>query len=111
MQRSLFRFVLASFFSMAVSVALSADLSKGSYNATFPAGDQIGCSCDAPGIFGRFCATAGRCEEMSGVCLGRCVDVASDRTGCACAAPGIFRQFCATPGRCVEMSGLCLGRC
>jgi hypothetical protein len=57
MNRSLFGLALASFFSMAVSVALAADLRMGSHQQTYTSSDQTGCSCDAAGIMGMFCAT------------------------------------------------------
>jgi hypothetical protein len=76
-KRSIFGLALASFVSMAVSLALAADLagsperaytSKRAYISTA----NVGCSCDAPGMVDRVCATPRRCEEMSGLCVGRC---------------------------------------
>jgi hypothetical protein len=49
MQRSMFRLILASVLSMAVSVALSADLSRWGHEDVYVSQDQAGCSCDAPG--------------------------------------------------------------
>ena len=49
MQRSMFRLILASFLSIAISAALGADLSRWSQGNGYPAQGQIGCSCDAPG--------------------------------------------------------------
>ena len=76
MQRSMFRLILATFFSMAISIALGADLSRWSHENTYASQDQTGCSCDAPGVFpaavGMLCATPYRCKEMNGLCVGRC---------------------------------------
>ena len=72
MQRSMFSLILASFFSMAISVALSADQLKWSQDKTYASEDEIGCSCDAPGVVGTVCATPYRCKEISGLCVGRC---------------------------------------
>src|SRR5271166_3251922 len=68
MQRSMFSLILASFFSMAISVALSADQLKWSQDKTYASEDEIGCSCDAPGVVGTVCATPYRCKEISGLC-------------------------------------------
>jgi hypothetical protein len=68
----MFRLILASFFSMAISVALSADLLEGSYKKTYTSKAKVACSCDAPGVIGTVCATRDRCEEISGLCVGRC---------------------------------------
>jgi hypothetical protein len=76
-KRSIFGLALASFALMTVSLSLAADLagspervylSKRSYIST----DNVGCSCDAPGIVGLVCATPRTCEEISGLCKGRC---------------------------------------
>ena len=72
MKRSMFSLALASFFSLAVSVALAADLRVGGYEKTYSSNDDVGCSCDAPGVFGLFCATPRGCREMSGPCEGGC---------------------------------------
>ena len=45
--------------------------SKGGYISR----DNVGCSCDAPRIVGMVCATPRRCEEISGLCKGRCTPV------------------------------------
>jgi hypothetical protein len=111
MQRSMLSLILASFFAMAISVALSADLSRWSHENSSATGDEISCSCDAPGIVGRFCATAYNCKDMNGLCLGRCSAVSEDESGCSCDVPGVVAKVCAIPYRCKEMSGLCLGRC
>ena len=71
-QRSMLRLILASFFSMVVSVALSADLLNQSHERTYSSNDRIGCSCDAPGFAGKVCATPDRCEEVGGLCAGGC---------------------------------------
>jgi len=110
MKRAGFSLALASLVSIAVPVALAADLG-GSYQRNYTPTDQAGCSCDAPGIVGLVCATPYRCGEMSGLCVGRCVSGLSDGAGCSCDAPGIVGLVCATPYRCGEMSGLCLGGC
>jgi hypothetical protein len=111
MQRSMFSLILASFFSMAISVALSADQLKWSHKKTYASKDEIGCSCDAPGVVGKVCATPYRCEEMSGQCAGRCLYASNDKIGCSCDAPGVVGTVCATPYRCEEMRGQCVGRC
>jgi hypothetical protein len=111
MQRSMLTLILASFFSMAISVALSADQLKATHKKTYASRDEFGCSCDAPGVVGRVCATPDRCEEMSGLCVGRCTYASKDEFGCSCDAPGVVGRVCATPDRCEEMSGLCVGRC
>jgi hypothetical protein len=110
MKRSILSLALASFVSMAVPVALAADLS-GSRERTYTSEDNVGCSCDAPGIDGLFCATPRTCREMSGLCVGGCADSLRDDAGCSCDAPGIDGLFCATPRTCREMSGLCEGGC
>jgi hypothetical protein len=109
-KRSIFGLALASFVSMAVSLALAADLA-GSPERAYTSKDNVGCSCDAPGIVGPVCATPRRCEEMSGLCEGRCTYGVRDNVGCSCDVPGIVGLVCATPRRCEEMSGLCKGRC
>jgi hypothetical protein len=111
MKRSLFGLALASFFSTAVSVALAADLRMGSHERTYTSSDDFGCSCDAPGIMGMFCATPRACRELSGLCEGPCANSVSDEVGCSCDAPGIDSLVCATRPRCREMSGLCEGGC
>jgi hypothetical protein len=115
MQRSMFRLILASLFSMAISIALGADLSRWSQENASVSQDQAGCSCDAPGIVGAVCATPHRCREMDGLCLGSCAQAVEDESGCSCDAPGVVPavvgKLCATPYRCREMSGLCVGRC
>ena len=115
MQISMFRLILATFFSMAISIALGADLSRWSHENTYASQDQTGCSCDAPGIVGKFCATPYACKDMNGLCLGGCSAVSEDESGCSCDAPGVFPaavgMLCATPYRCKEMNGLCVGRC
>ena len=111
MQRFMLGLIVASLFSMAISVALGADLLRGSNEETYASKGEIGCSCDAPGAVGIVCATPGRCEEMSGLCVGRCTNAWRDEIGCSCDAPGAVGMVCATPGRCEEMSGLCVGRC
>ena len=80
MKTAMFGLALASFVSMTVSVALAADLAgsyernyAGKYERNYITRDDAGCSCDAPGIvLGPVCATPRRCEEMSGLCEGRC---------------------------------------
>jgi hypothetical protein len=111
MQRSMFSLILAFFFSMAISVALSADQLNWSHKKTDASTDKAGCACDAPGVVGTVCATPGRCEEISGLCVGSCTNAVTAKVGCACDAPGIVGTFCATPGRCEQMSGLCVGGC
>jgi hypothetical protein len=96
---------------MTISVALGADLFKQSHERTYGSSEEIGCSCDAPGVVGKVCATADRCEEMSGLCVGRCTYAAKDLIGCSCDAPGVVGKVCATADRCEEMSGLCVGPC
>jgi hypothetical protein len=110
MKKSMFSLALASLFSIAVSVALAADLAR-SPEQTYTPNDDVGCSCDAPGIMGMFCATPRGCRELSGLCEGRCTNSASDNVGCSCDAPGVYGLVCATPPRCREMSGLCEGGC
>jgi hypothetical protein len=111
MQRSLLGLILASFFSLAISAALSADLSRSSYGNASVREDETSCSCDAPGIVGRFCAIAYTCKDMGGLCLGRCAAVSENDAACSCDAPGIVGRFCAVPYTCKDMQGLCLGRC
>jgi hypothetical protein len=115
MQRSMFRLILASVLSMAVSVALSADLSRRSHEDVYVSQDQAGCSCDAPGVVGLVCATPYRCKEMDGLCVGSCAQAISDESGCSCDAPGyvpaLVGPVCATPYRCREIGGLCVGHC
>src|SRR5580658_10131014 len=89
MNRSLFGLALASFFSMAVSVALAADLRMGSHQQTYTSSDQTGCSCDAPGIMGMFCAPPRACRGLSGLCEGPCAHSVSDEVGCSCDAPAV----------------------
>ena len=72
MQRSMLGLILASLFSMAISVALGADLLRGSHEETYVSKGELSCSCDAPGIVGLVCATPYRCGEMSGLCVGGC---------------------------------------
>jgi hypothetical protein len=110
MKRTIFSLALASFVSVAVSPALAADLG-GSYGKTYTSEDDIGCSCDAPGIYGPFCATPRSCRELSGLCLGGCTSGVSENEGCSCDAPGIYGLFCATPRSCRELSGVCEGGC
>ena len=111
MQRFIFGLILASLFSMATATAMSADVSHWSHENAYGSQDEMGCSCDAPGVVGTVCATRYRCREMDGLCLGSCASVAEDESGCSCDAPGVVGQVCATPHRCREMDGLCLGRC
>ncbi len=99
MQRSLLGLILASFFSIAVSAALSADLSRWSSGNASIREDETSCSCDAPGIVGRFCAIAYTCKDMGGLCLGRCAAVSENDMGCSCDVPGIPERVCATPFR------------
>jgi hypothetical protein len=110
MKRFIVSLALASFVSMAVPAALAADLS-GSRERTYPSEEDVGCSCDAPGIYGLFCATPRTCREMSGLCVGRCTSGFSENEGCSCDSPGIYGLFCATPRTCREMSGLCESGC
>jgi hypothetical protein len=110
MKRAMFSLALASFVSMAVSLAFAADLS-GRYERNYSPAEGLACSCDAPGIVGLVCATPYRCQEMSGLCVGGCTNGFADVVGCSCDAPGIVGLVCATPYRCREMSGLCEGGC
>jgi uncharacterized protein YqkB len=110
MKRTVFSLALASFVSMAVPAALAADLARSPVQ-TYTSEDNIGCSCDAPGIYGPFCATPRSCRELSGLCLGGCTRGVSENEGCSCDASGIYGLFCATPRTCREMSGLCEGGC
>jgi hypothetical protein len=115
MQTFMFRLILASFLSMMVSIALSADLPRASPEYDYTPQDQMGCSCDAPGIVGLVCATPHRCREMSGLCVGSCTQAVVDDSGCACDAPGVdpvvIGTVCATPYRCRALGGLCVGHC
>ena len=110
MKRARFSLILASFVSLAAPVALAADLA-GNRATPYTSDEDIGCSCDAPGIYGPFCATPRSCRELSGLCLGRCTSSVSETEGCACDAPGIYGLFCATPRSCRELSGLCERGC
>ena len=115
MQRSMFRLILASFLSIAISAALGADLSRWSQGNGYPAQGQIGCSCDAPGVDGLVCASPYRCKDLGGLCVGSCVNASRDEAGCSCDAPGVFPEMvgmvCATPRRCKDLGGLCVGHC
>lgn len=113
---SLFGLAVASFVSMAVSLAPAADLAWSPQRAyTLKRGyistDNVGCSCDAPGMVGRVCATPRTCEEISGRCEGRCNYALMESIGCSCNAPGVVDMVCATPRTCEEIPGLCKGRC
>jgi hypothetical protein len=101
---------VACFLSMAAPVALPADLAR-TYERNFTPREGAGCSCDAPGVIGLICATPYRCQEMDGLCVGRCTNSVKEGAGCSCDAPGVIGLVCATPERCMEMTGLCAGGC
>jgi hypothetical protein len=70
MKRCIFTLILASFLSMVLSVALSADTLKKSHKKTHASKGEVACSCN--GAVGTVCATLERCEEMDGICKGSC---------------------------------------
>ena len=72
MKRCILTLILASFLSMVLSVALSADTPKKSHKKTYASKGDVACSCNGAGMVGTVCATLERCEEMDGICKGSC---------------------------------------